>query len=168
MATGQTQRMFRTRVDLPTDRREKLVELLNQHVADSMDLYTQVKHVHWNVKGRNFYSIHELTDTFAAELLPFVDEIAERATALGGYVPGTLRMAAESTSLPEYPTDPVDALDHVQVLVERIGAFANSVRGAIDQAEELGDKDTADLFTEISRLVDKRLWFFEAHLQGND
>ncbi|WP_152053131.1 DNA starvation/stationary phase protection protein Dps [Tautonia marina] len=168
MATGQTHRMFRTRVDLPTDQREKLVELLNQHVADSMDLYTQVKHAHWNVKGRNFYSIHELTDTFAAELLPFVDEIAERATALGGFVTGTLRMAAESTSLPEYPTDLVDALDHVQALVERIGAYANSVRSAIDQAEDLGDKDTADLFTEISRLVDKRLWFFEAHLQGNE
>ncbi|MEW4569207.1 DNA starvation/stationary phase protection protein Dps [Tautonia sp. JC769] len=168
MATGQTHRMFRTRVDLPTEQREKLVELLNQHVADSMDLYTQVKQAHWNVKGRNFYSIHELTDTFAAELLPYVDEIAERATALGGYVSGTLRMAAESTSLPEYPSDPVDALDHVQVLVERIGAFANSVRAAIDQSEELGDKGTADLFTEISRLVDKRLWFFEAHLQGND
>lgn len=168
MATAQKNRMFRTQVDLPADRREKLVELLNRHVADTMDLYTQVKQAHWNVKGRNFYSIHELTDTFAAELIPFVDELAERATALGGYVHGTVRMAAETTTLPEYPGDLVDALDHVRTLVVHIGHYANSVRAAIDTADELGDKDTADLYTEVSRLVDKRLWFFEAHLQGED
>jgi starvation-inducible DNA-binding protein len=166
MATGQKSRAFRTRVDLPADRREKLVELLNQHVAESLDLYSQVKQAHWNVKGRHFYSIHTLTDTFAVEVSEFVDDLAERATALGGYVHGTVRMAAEATTLPEYPMDIVDGMDHVQALVERIGHFANGVRAAIDSADELGDKDTADLYTEISRLVDKRLWFFEAHLQG--
>ncbi|QDV32930.1 DNA starvation/stationary phase protection protein Dps [Tautonia plasticadhaerens] len=166
MATKQKSRMFRTRVDLPADRREKLMTLLNQHVADALDLYTQVKQVHWNVKGRHFLSIHELTDAFSGEIIAFIDELGERVTALGGYVTGTVRMAAESTTLPEYPTDVIDGMDHVETIVERIGHFANSVRAAIDSSEEIGDKDTADLFTEISRLVDKRLWFFEAHLQG--
>src|SRR5690606_37694064 len=119
-------------------------------------------------KGRQFYSIHELTDQFAAEVAVIVDDLAERATALGGYVHGTVRMAAGTTSLPEYPTDAIEAMDHVRALVERIGHFANSTRSAIDTADELGDKDTADLFTEVSRLVDKRLWFFEAHLQVDE
>lgn len=166
MATGQKTRMFRTRVDIPAKQREKLVGLLNQHVAESLDLYSQVKQAHWNVKGKHFYSIHKLTDKFADEVSEFVDDLAERATALGGYVHGTVRMAAESTTLPEYPMDIVDGMDHVQALVDRIGHYANSVRSAIDKSEELGDKDTADLYTEISRLVDQRLWFFEAHLQG--
>ena len=166
MATGQKSRTFRTHVDLTAEKRETLIALLNQHVAESLDLYSQVKQAHWNVKGRHFYSIHTLTDTFASEVIEFVDDLAERATALGGYVFGTVRMAAEATSLPEFPTDAVDGMEHVQALVERIGQFANSVRAAIDKADELGDKDTADLYTEISRLVDKRLWFFEAHLQG--
>ncbi|RUL88796.1 DNA starvation/stationary phase protection protein Dps [Tautonia sociabilis] len=166
MATGQKNRMFRTHVDIPQKKRAQLVTLLNQHVAEALDLYSQVKQAHWNVKGKHFYSIHTLTDTFAAEVIEFVDDLAERATALGGYVHGTVRMAAEATTLPEYPMDLVDDMGHVAALVDRIGHFASSVRSAIDTAEELGDKDTADLYTGISRQVDKRLWFFEAHLQG--
>ena len=168
MATTSKTRMFRTHVDLPEAGREQLVALLNQHVAEALDLYSQSKQAHWNVKGRNFFSIHELTDTFADEVLGFVDTIAERATALGGYVLGTVRMAADATTLPEYPTDAVDSMEHVRALVERIGHFAGSVREAIDASETLGDKDTADLFTEVSRLIDMRLWFFEAHLQGDE
>ena len=166
MATAPKTRLFRTHVDIPADRREKLIELLNQHVAEALDLYSQVKQAHWNVKGKHFREIHLLTDEFAGEVAEFVDDLAERATALGGYVFGTVRMAAESTTLPEYPTDVLDGMDHGQALGERIGHFANGVRSAIDKSEDLGDKDTADLYTEISRLVDKRLWFFEAHLQG--
>jgi len=164
MATAKT-RMFRTQVDLPEERREELVGLLNQHVAEVFDLASQVKQAHWNVKGPHFVSIHELTDQFAGELQGFVDSLAERATALGGYVFGTVKMAAEASGLPDYPTDTIDGLEHVKALVERTGQYANHVRSAIDRADELGDQGTADLFTEISRLVDMRLWFFEAHLQ---
>lgn len=167
MATQAKAPSFRTHIDIPADRREKLVELLNQHVADVADLTSQVKQVHWNVKGRNFYSLHTLTDTIYTELSELVDTIAERAIMLGGYVHGTIRMAAEATTLPEYPIDVVKDVDHVAALVERFGQYASSARAAIDRAEELGDKDTADLFTQVSRQIDMRLWFLEAHLQAD-
>jgi starvation-inducible DNA-binding protein len=159
-------RMFRTRVDLPEEAREKLVALLNGHLADSLDLYSQVKQAHWNVKGEEFYQLHLLFDEIAAEVLEFVDGIAERATALGGYATGTVRMAAAASELPEYPTDAIQGLEHVEALVERLGVYANRIREAIDASDELGDKSTSDLYTEISRTADKRLWFLEAHLQG--
>src|SRR3954464_10426807 len=101
-------RHFRTHIDIPADRRERLVEMLNQHLADTLDLMTQTKQAHWNVKGKDFYQLHLLFDEAAGEVAEFVDLIAERATSLGGYATGTARMAAEHSSLPEYPVDAVE------------------------------------------------------------
>jgi starvation-inducible DNA-binding protein len=165
MAT-QTARTFETRIDISADAREKLVELLNVRLADSFDLYSQLKQAHWNVKGSDFIQLHELYDTVAESVLEFVDTIAERATALGGLALGTARMAAEATTLDEYPIDAVVGEETVAVVADRLAAFGASAREAIDTATELGDMDTADLFTEVSRAIDKHLWFVEAHLQA--
>jgi starvation-inducible DNA-binding protein len=159
-------RRFRTSIDIPAEAREALIDLLNQSLADSLDLYSQTKQAHWNVKGEEFFQLHELFDTIAAEVLEYTDEVAERAVALGGTALGTARMAAQRSGLPEYPDDAVDGIEHVSALVERYAAYAAHVRGAIDRSSDLGDQSTADLYTEISRGVDKRLWFLEAHLQG--
>ena len=159
-------RMFRTSIDIPQESREQLVDLLNQHLADTFDLMSQTKQAHWNVKGRDFYQLHELFDALAANLAGHVDSLAERATALGGTAMGTARMAAESSRLPEYPSDIAESMQHVECLTERYAALAANLRQAIDQSGELDDQTTADLFTEISRDVDKHLWFLEAHLQG--
>jgi starvation-inducible DNA-binding protein len=168
-STSKTKaRQFRTHVDVPTERRTALIELLNQSLASIFDLYSQTKQAHWNVKGEEFYQLHELFDEIAGELIGFTDEIAERAVSLGGTAMGTVRMSAESSALPEYPLDAVEGKKHVALLVERFGAFANHVRGAVDRADELGDKLTADVYTEVGRAVDKRLWFLEAHVQDRD
>jgi starvation-inducible DNA-binding protein len=159
-------RMFNTSIDIPQDAREQLVELLNQQLADTFDLMSQTKQAHWNVKGRDFYQLHELFDELAANLAGHVDSIAERATALGGTALGTARMAAENSRLSEYPTDISESMQHVECLTERYAALAAGLRQAINEADELDDQATTDLFTEIVRDVDKHLWFLEAHLQG--
>jgi starvation-inducible DNA-binding protein len=163
MATART---FKTRIELPADRREKLITLLNQHLADTFDLYGQTKQAHWNVKGAQFYSLHELFDKLAEDLEGYVDLIAERATALGGTALGTVRMAAGASRLTEYPLDAGGSLQHVEALAVRFAALAATTRAAINTADDLGDADTADLLTEVSRGLDKSLWFLEAHLQG--
>jgi starvation-inducible DNA-binding protein len=161
-------RTFPTRIDLPAEKREALAALLNQSLADVFDLYSQTKQAHWNVKGKDFYQLHVLFDEIAAELLEFSDEIAERVTALGGYATGTVRMSAGSSTLPEFPPDAVDGMACVAALSERFAHFGGHVRQAIDESDELGDQGTADLYTEVIRTVDKRLWFLEAHLQGRE
>jgi starvation-inducible DNA-binding protein len=163
--TTQTTRKFRTRIDIALESRDELVELLNARLADTFDLYSQVKQAHWNVKGSDFIQLHELYDTVAEPLIEYVDTIAERATALGGLALGTARMAAASSTLDEYPVDAVAGVETVTVVADRLAAYGASVRAAIDKAVELEDQDTADLFTEISRTIDKHLWFVEAHLQ---
>jgi starvation-inducible DNA-binding protein len=164
MAT-QTDRKFETRIDIDEAARDQLVELLNARLADTFDLYSQIKQAHWNVKGTDFIQLHLLYDQVAEGVFPYVDEIAERATSLGGYAQGTARMAAEASTLDEYPLDAVDGMETVAAVADRLAAYGASVRAAIDTAGDLGDQDTADLFTEISRGIDKHLWFVEAHLQ---
>ena len=165
-ATKTGTRTFATRNDIPEEAREQIVELLNARLADTFDLYGQLKQAHWNVKGRDFIKLHELYDTIAASVLGFVDEIAERATALGGLALGTVRMAASASALDEYPLDATEGKDTVEAISDRLAAYGAGVRKAIDAADGLADKDTADLFTEISRSIDKHLWFVEAHLQA--
>jgi starvation-inducible DNA-binding protein len=156
---------FRTHIDLPADQRGKLVGLINQQLADTFDLYSQVKQAHWNVKGPHFIMLHELFDKLAEGLEDHIDDTAERATALGGTALGTARLTAAGSRLPELPVELVTGLRLVEALVERYAALAASTRAAIEASNQLGDADTADLFTQVSRELDKALWFLEAHVQ---
>jgi len=158
--------VVKTRIDLPQESREQMIALLNQQLADTFDLHSQTKQAHWNVKGAHFFALHELFDKLAGELLGYTDLIAERATALGGAAQGTARMAAAGSKLPEYPAGLVDSLPAVEALAVRFANLAGSTRLAIDAANQRGDLDTSDLFTEVSRGLDKALWFLEAHLRG--
>ena len=151
---------------LAAEARGPIIALLNQQLASTFDLYSQTKQAHWNVKGAQFYQLHELFDDLAAQVLEYVDLVAERATALGGMALGTARMAASSSRLDEYPLDALDILQHVEAVAERYANYAATTRAGIDTATECGDQSTADLLTEVSRGIDKSLWFLEAHLQA--
>jgi starvation-inducible DNA-binding protein len=155
-----------TRNDLPAETRQRVITLLNQNLADTLDLQLQAKQAHWNVKGCSFIALHELFDKVAAAAREAADELAERATALAGTAEGTVQVLAQRSRLAPYPLDIYRGRDHVARLADAIAAVGKSARAAIDEAGKLGDQDTADLFTEISRELDKHLWFVEAHIQG--
>jgi starvation-inducible DNA-binding protein len=158
--------MFKTKNNLPEATRVKAVELLNARLADCKDPQTQVKQAHWNVKGPHFISLHLLFDKINDDVEEYVDEIAERAVQLGGVAAGTARVVAKQSSLAEYPAGAMDGRSHVEALSSVLAAFGKAARKAIEEANELSDLDTADLFTEVSRGIDKWLWFVEAHLQA--
>ena len=158
--------MFDTKNDLPAGKRAKLITVLNARLADAIDLALQTKHAHWNVKGPNFIALHELFDKLAESVEEHIDEIAERVTALGGTAYGTLAAVARATTLKAYPQEISEGLAHVEALAGALAAFGARVRAAIDSTGKLGDADSADLFTGISRDSDKHLWFLEAHLHA--
>ncbi len=166
MATATTEVRFSSSIKLSEDTKSKVIEILNARLADTVDLKTQVKHAHWNVKGIHFMQLHELFDSVASHLEDQSDLIAERVTQLGGVANGTARQAAADSSIREYDFNAVKGEDHVRALVERLGTLANAARKAIDDTGKLGDQATADVFTEITRAADKDLWFLEAHLQA--
>ena len=158
--------MFKTKNDLSEGTRAKAIELLNARLADCIDLQSQCKQAHWNVKGPTFIALHELFDKVNEAVEDYVDDIAERVVQLGGVAEGTIRIAAKRSSLGEYPANAVDGRSHVDALSSALAAFGAAARKGIDPADDFGDLDTADLFTEISRGIDKWLWFVEAHLQA--
>ncbi len=154
-----------TRIDLDPQVRTQVIAVLNQSLANTIDLKTQAKQAHWNVKGANFLQLHELFDQIASQLDGYADTIAERITALGGVALGTARTAVAVSAIAEFPADITDGKDCVVALADRMAVYAKMMRQNIDKTAELGDAGTADLFTGISREVDKALWFLEAHLQ---
>jgi len=165
MNASKTLKTFATSIDLAAGVRQSMIALLNEQLAATFDLYSQTKQAHWNVKGAHFYPLHELFDKLAEQLVECIDMIAERATALGGLALGTVRLAAANSQLPELPLNVTDSLPTVKALAERYAALAASTRKAIDAANNRGDVGSGDLFTEVSRDLDKALWFLESHLQ---
>jgi starvation-inducible DNA-binding protein len=158
--------LHNTKIDIDGGSRQKLIDMLNARLADASDLKSQAKQAHWNVKGMNFFQLHELFDAVATIVEGHVDLIAERITTLGGAAYGTVRQASQKSSLSEYPLEITDGTAHVDALSTALADFGKRVRANIDESSELGDQDTADLFTEVSREIDKQLWFVEAHIQG--
>lgn len=157
--------MYKTKIDMPDNTRKAAVNLLQARLADAVDLATQMKQAHWNVKGPSFIALHELFDQIHGEVAGYVDLLAERITTLGGTAEGTARVAAERSTLGEYPLDIADGTAHVDAVSTVLAAFGKEIRTAIDASDDMGDQGTADLFTEISRGIDKSLWFVEAHAQ---
>lgn len=167
MATATLGRNVRhaTKIDLPEAKREQLIVLLNQQLANLSDLRSQAKQAHWNIKGSDFFQLHELSDLLASHLEGPIDEVAERVVTLGGNAYGTVRAAAQSSTLPEYPREISAGREHLEALRDRWAQAAAAVRKAIDAALEAGDQATADLLIGLQRVLDKDLWFLESHLQ---
>jgi starvation-inducible DNA-binding protein len=163
---GAATQLFATKNDLSPSSRAQVSELLNQRLADSIDLQTQCKQAHWNVKGQSFIGLHKLFDDVNEDVEGYIDLLAERVVQLGGVAQGTARSVAARSTLPDYPSGISSGEEHVDAISSALATFGAGTRRAIQQVDELQDDDTADILTEISRAVDKWLWFVEAHLQG--
>jgi starvation-inducible DNA-binding protein len=156
--------MYQTKNDLPAHTRADVIVILNARLAESIDLMHQAKQAHWNVKGPSFIALHKLFDEVVDVAEEYMDLLAERVVQLGGAAEGTIQVATTRTGLKVYPLTLAEEQDHVEALSSALAVYGTSMRQAIDQTDTLGDRDTADICTEISRGVDKYLWLVEAHL----
>jgi starvation-inducible DNA-binding protein len=163
---GETSKMYETENDISKSSRAELNALMNQRLASAVDLQMQMKQAHWNVKGPSFIGLHELFDKISKAVEDYVDLIAERIVQLGGIAEGTVRVIASRTRLAEYPLEIAEGMAHVEAVARALSTFGQEARKTIDEVNALDDADTADLFTEISRGIDKWLWFVEAHSQA--
>ena len=169
MATKMNEKLARTTIDIPEERRVGLCELLNARLADLIDLGLMAKQAHWNVKGPHFIGLHKLFDEIHDAVEGYVDLTAERCAQLGGTAYGTSQAVVETTSLSEYPREISTGKDHVEAMTRRLFEAGKAVRQAITTAEdEFEDKDTADVLTGISRGLDQWRWFVEAHIQADE
>jgi starvation-inducible DNA-binding protein len=157
--------MHKTKMSLPEKDRMELVAILNRSLASTNDLYAQLKQAHWNIKGPEFIALHKLLDELAEQIEDQVDIVAERITSLGGTAFGTIQATAENSALRLYPVDIFTMSEHIGHLSHNIAILGELSRTNVRLAEELDDFGTSDLYIMLSRLLDKSLWFLEAHLQ---
>lgn len=158
--------MFKTPSHLPEDARKKISESLNARLADSLDLYSQVKVAHWNIKGPLFSSLHPLFDTYAQTLGTYIDDMAERLVTLGGLARGTVRQAASASKLEDYPADTTRDMKHVALLVDRIEPWLAGMRETRTLAEKHNDTDTVDMLTVMITEFEKNDWFLRATMES--
>lgn len=166
-SSGKAGKTVETRNDVADNAKQVSINVLQGNLADAVDLYNATRQAHWNVKGPHFGSLHRLFEEFYQALQTSTDDLAERIVQLGGTAQGTTQVLAGTTRLPPYPTDMHAGMDHVTQLSDRYSMVAKALREGIDQTDEAGDADTADLLTEQSRVIDKMLWMLESHLQAD-
>lgn len=156
-------KMHTTKNDLSQNIRAEMIKLLNDRLADVVDLSAQLKQAHWTVRGPQFIALHELFDKVHTEAEAFMDMIAERVATLGGQAQGTVQVAASRSSLPQYPVSITSGPEHIEAVATVLAAFARKSREAIQSAADIGDLVTSDLFTEVTRGIDQQTWLVEAH-----
>jgi len=159
-------KLRKTRHPLDKQSREKSVALLNDFLVLAIDLRLQVKQAHWNVRGPNFMTLHELFDRLAGELEETIDELAERVTALGGRALGTANRIASKSELADLPKKATHGVALTALLADRFAAVGKCAGMAIERAQDVDDEVTADLFIKTSHCLDRALWFLEATLDG--
>jgi starvation-inducible DNA-binding protein len=166
--TKVVNRMYPNRVGLAEEVKSQVVQILQSRLADALDVYSQAKFAHWNVKGDNFYQLHLVFDQVAKSIRKQVDPIAERITQLGGVANGTVRQSASQSRIPEYPVDTVAGMDHVRSLADAVGYYSHELREASKSIEEAGDGPTADFLNQLIVDADEQLYFLESHLEAGD
>lgn len=167
MTSTASTRLFTTKNDLPEAARIEAIALLNQRLADCIDLQTQSKQAHWNVKGPSFIALHKLFDEVNEAASEYADLLAERVVQLGGVAEGTVGVVTERSTLVDYPLGLSTGAEHVAALSDALAGFGRTVRVGIEEMNELEDAASADILTEIARGVDKWLWFVESHQQAD-
>jgi len=158
--------MYKSPSPLSEEVRTKITETLNGRLADGLDLHSQIKVAHWNIKGPQFASLHPLFETFAIGLAVHNDSVAERAVTLGARAFGTARHVAKTSRLPDYPQETTRDMDHVKLLAERIEKYLEGTRESRSLSEKLADTDTVDLLTGIITEFEKHAWFLRASLDS--
>ncbi len=165
-ATEINNKMYKTRIDLSDDQKKQVVEVMQDKLAAALDMYSQAKFAHWNVKGINFYQLHLVFDRVADHIFPQIDAIAERMTQLGGVANGTVRQAASVSRIPEFNTTLVAGMDYVTCLADSLGVYCAGLREASNKIDEIGDEPTSDFFKQLDVEAEEELYFLESHLEA--
>ncbi len=167
-ATKFNSKVYQTRIALSDEQKKNVVEVMQARLAEALDMYSQAKFAHWNVKGINFYQLHLVFDSVAETIFPQIDSIAERLTQLGGVANGTVRQAASASMIPEYDTSLTAGMDHVKALADALGCYCEALRSASDKIDEIGDEPTSDFFKQLVVEAEEQLYFLESHLEAGE
>jgi len=152
-------------IDIGVERRDRkeLADELSVALADTYVLYGLTQHVHWNVTGPLFYSLHKLTEEQYEDQAEAIDELAERIRSIGFASPGGLHQMLAMTRMKKVP-EAHSAEEMTRLLISGNEACAKSLREAVGRAEECDDVKTADLLTERIGQHEENIWMLRSTL----
>ncbi len=155
-------------IGLTDEQRQGVVRILNTLLADEYVLYTKTRNYHWNVVGPQFNDLHRFFEEQYNELNTIVDDVAERARALGGFALGTLAEFVQQTRLKEEPGVYPMARDMLATLLADHEAIIRSLRVDLETcANTYGDAGTNDFLTTLMEKHEKMAWMLRAFLEGS-
>jgi len=144
---------------------QKVIDRMNEHLADWNVLYTKLHHYHWYVTGPHFLALHakfeELYD-FAADSL---DAVAERILAIGGEPVSSLKQYLERATLKEAGRETTDE-EMLMAVVDDFRMLAAAQKGTAKLADESGDAVTSDFLNGMVEKLQKQIWMLTAMVKG--
>lgn len=147
---------------------ERAAEVLQGRLSTLIDLSLTLKHVHWNVVGMSFISVHEMVDSQVDSVGDMVDAIAERIATLGGVPAGLSGQVAEMRDADEdYALGRAEVMAHLGALDRVYEAVTTSHREAIETIADI-DPISEDLLRGQAGELELAHWFIRAHLSGVD
>ena len=161
-------RMYKNRVALPDDVKKQVVEEMSKTLAASLDMYSQAKFAHWNVKGLNFYQLHLVFDDTAKTIFKQIDKIAERFILIGGIAIGTVWYSSATSEIPPYNVDAISGPEHLEALANALGTYCALLRDVSDKVDEIGDSPTSDFYNQLIVDSEEELYFLESHMEAGD
>lgn len=163
----QVEAHMNVNIGIPNDKRDAAVTILNAVLADEYVLYTKTRNYHWNVVGPQFNDLHKFFEAQYEVLNDIVDEVAERATSLGGKAVGTLAGFVKTTRLRERPGEYPDARGMLGDLLDDHETVIRQLRIDLATAmDKLGDAGTSDFLTGLMEKHEKMAWMLRAFLAG--
>lgn len=154
-----------TPINSPLDdhARDATGSALQATLVDLIDLALLAKQAHWNVIGVNFRSVHLQLDELVVTARQYVDEVAERASAIGVSPNGTAAVVVADSGLPEFPAGWHTDLETVGFVVGLLGSVMARLRPRIDETEK-SDPVTQDLLISVARSIEEAHWMWQAQL----
>jgi starvation-inducible DNA-binding protein len=157
---------MQTNIGLTDPQRAGVIDILNTILADEYVLYTKTRNFHWNVVGPQFNDLHKFFEAQYTELNVIVDDVAERARALGGEAAGSLAEFTKRARLGEQPGKSLPARAMLSALLADHEALIRHLRTDLEVcAEKHHDAGTNDFLTGLMEQHEKMAWMLRAFVE---
>jgi len=145
---------------------KELESKLNLYLANQMIDYVKKHNLHWNLKGKHFFTLHAKLEEYYDQTADIIDEVAERILAIGELPVANLKEALEITKVKELPDGAINIAEAVRILTIDVEYWVHDSKEIVELADKEGDVVTADIFTGYVKEYEKTLWMLKAFAQN--
>ncbi len=137
---------------------EDLVKNLNCLLADLNVFYRKLQNYHWNVKGKDFFTMHEKLEEYYDEINEQIDEVAEHILMLNNEPLGTMKDYLDNTCITEAKNEKIDECEVIKNIIADYNTLLKKVTEIKEEADNQKEYRTSSLMDNYISLYMKNLW----------